>query len=126
MRIDKTVKIGHEYANRDMLEPREADLPILFLVLVVLPVVTYILLGKWGESSKKTERINLLAQLAAEEALGAEAMAAAATVALPTPIPLVASPCSSSPISKNGFHECARCLSPATTRCSRCKSVRYW
>ncbi|MFS7927384.1 hypothetical protein Hanom_Chr04g00308441 [Helianthus anomalus] len=26
----------------------------------------------------------------------------------------------------NGFHECANCFSPATTRCLRCKTVRYW
>ncbi|KAI8004763.1 Ubiquitin carboxyl-terminal hydrolase 15 [Camellia lanceoleosa] len=28
--------------------------------------------------------------------------------------------------SKNGIHECARCFGPATSRCSRCKAVRYW
>ncbi|KAL6952826.1 ubiquitin-specific protease ubp15 [Sarracenia purpurea var. burkii] len=95
-----------------MLEPRETDLPALFLVLVVLPLVIYILLGKWSEAARKKERISLLAQLAAEEALRAEAMAAANV------IPLV-------PASKNGIHVCARCSGPATTRCSRCKSVRY-
>lgn len=95
-----------------MLEPREADIPILFLVLVVLPLVAYILLGKWSDSAKKKERISLLAQLAAEEAFKAEAMAVADVV------PLVAS-------SKNGTHQCVRCSSRATTRCSRCKSVRY-
>lgn len=96
-----------------MLEPREADIPALFLVLVVLPLVAYFLLGKWSETSKKRERISILAQLAAEEALRAETMAAASV------IPLVAS-------SKNGLHVCARCFGPATTRCSRCKAVRYW
>ncbi|KAK6229172.1 Peptidase C19 [Theobroma cacao] len=95
-----------------MLEPREADIPALFLVLVVLPLVAYFLLGKWSETSKKRERISILAQLAAEEALRAETMAAASV------IPLVAS-------SKNGLHVCARCFGPATTRCSRCKAVRY-
>nr|DAD33882.1 TPA_asm: hypothetical protein HUJ06_012733 [Nelumbo nucifera] len=95
-----------------MLEPREADIPALFLVLVVLPLVTYILLGKWNESAKKKERISLLAQLAAEEDLRVEAMATASVI--PT-----------LPSSKIGFHECARCFSPAITRCSRCKSVRY-
>lgn len=99
-----------------MLEPREADIPALFLVFVVLPLVAYVLLGKWSESSKKKERVSLLAQLAAEEALRAEAMAVAAVVP----------PVSSSKSSKNGIHVCARCFSPATTRCSRCKSVRYW
>ncbi|XP_062090164.1 ubiquitin carboxyl-terminal hydrolase 15 [Humulus lupulus] len=95
-----------------MLEPREADIPALFLFLVVLPLVAYVLLGKWSESAKKRERINLLAELAAEEALRAEAMAVGDV------IPLVAS-------TKNGNHACARCFGPATTRCSKCKSVRY-
>ncbi|XAR68212.1 Ubiquitinyl hydrolase 1 [Bertholletia excelsa] len=96
-----------------MLQPRETDLPGLFLVLVVLPLVIYIFLGKWSETSKKKERVSLLAQLAAEEALGAEPMAAANV------IPLIPT----SP--KNGIHECATCSGPATTRCSQCKSVRY-
>uniref|UniRef100_A0A803NXS6 ubiquitinyl hydrolase 1 n=1 Tax=Cannabis sativa TaxID=3483 RepID=A0A803NXS6_CANSA len=104
--------IGHEYAGGDMLEPREADIPALFLFLVVLPLVAYVLLGKWSESAKKRDRINLLAEIAAEEARRAEAMAVADV------IPLVAS-------TKNGNHACARCFSPATTRCSKCKSVRY-
>ncbi|KAB2006331.1 hypothetical protein ES319_D11G337200v1 [Gossypium barbadense] len=95
-----------------MLEPREADIPALFLVLVVLPLVACFLLGKWSEASKKQEQISLLAQLAAEEALRAETMAAASV------IPLV-------PSSKNGLHACAWCFGPATTRCSRCKAVKY-
>ncbi|KAL4598613.1 hypothetical protein ACB092_11G070700 [Castanea dentata] len=95
-----------------MLEPREADIPVLFLVLVVLPLVAYILLGKWSEVTKKRERISLLAQLAAEEAFKAEAMAVG------NAIPLVSS-------SKSGLHVCARCFAPAKTRCSRCKSIRY-
>lgn len=96
-----------------MFEPREADIPVLFLVLVVLPLVAYILLGKWSEAAKKRERISLLAQVAAEEALNAEAMAAG------NAIPLMSS-------STSGLHMCARCFAPATTRCARCKSVRYW
>lgn len=96
-----------------MLEPREADIPVLFLVLVVLPLVAYILLGKWSEVTRNRERISLLAQLAAEEAFKAEAMAVG------NAIPLVSS-------SKSGLHVCARCFAPAKTRCSRCKSIRYW
>ncbi|KAF3442285.1 hypothetical protein FNV43_RR16201 [Rhamnella rubrinervis] len=95
-----------------MLEPWQADIPALFLVLVVLPLVAYVLLGQWGEATKKRERVSLLAHLAAEEAHRAEAMAVADV------IPLVSS-------SKNGLQLCAKCFSPATTRCSRCKSVRY-
>ncbi|XP_026394849.1 ubiquitin carboxyl-terminal hydrolase 15-like isoform X2 [Papaver somniferum] len=97
-----------------MLEPREADIPALFLVFVVFPLVTYILLGKWNEAAKKKERIDLLAQLAAEEALRAAEAMATATVIYPVDI---------SP--KPNFHPCARCFGPATTSCSKCKSVRY-
>ncbi|KAK7335029.1 hypothetical protein VNO80_26799 [Phaseolus coccineus] len=95
-----------------MLEPRESDIPVLFLVLVVLPLVAYILLGKWSETTKKRDRINLLAHLAAEEALRVEEMAVADVI-----------PPESA--SKNEHHECARCSAPARTRCSKCKSVRY-
>jgi ubiquitin carboxyl-terminal hydrolase 36/42 len=63
---------GHEYACGDMLEPRESDIPVLFLVLVVLPLVAYILLRKWSETAKKRNRITLLAHLAAEEAFKVE------------------------------------------------------
>ncbi|KAK1258784.1 Ubiquitin carboxyl-terminal hydrolase 15 [Acorus gramineus] len=95
-----------------MLEPREADLPALFLVFVVLPLVTYILLGICNEATKKKERVSMLAQMAAEEAFRAEASSTARI------IPLVPPP-------KPRIFECARCFAPATTRCSRCKSVRY-
>ncbi|KAK8712254.1 hypothetical protein V6N13_147494 [Hibiscus sabdariffa] len=149
-----------------MLEPREVDIPVLFLVLVVLPVVAYYLLGKWSEALKKQERVSLLAQLAAEEALRSETMAAASVISLvpsskraetmaaagviplvpsskraetmavasvipfvpsskraettvtPSVIPLI-------PSSKNKLHVCAWCFGPATTRCSRCKAVKY-
>ncbi|KAK1280593.1 Ubiquitin carboxyl-terminal hydrolase 15 [Acorus gramineus] len=95
-----------------MLEPREADLPALFLVLVVLPLVTYILLGIWNEASKKKERVSMLAQMAAEETFRAETTTTTRVISLVPP-------------SKTGIYECARCFAPATTRCSRCKSARY-
>lgn len=95
-----------------MLEPREADIPILFVVLVVLPIVTYILLGKWNETAEKKARISVLAQLASEDSHRVE------PTVCPDDIPSLPSP-------KTVFYECARCSAPATTRCSRCKSVRY-
>ncbi|KAK8940270.1 Ubiquitin carboxyl-terminal hydrolase 15 [Platanthera guangdongensis] len=95
-----------------MLKPREADIPALFVVLIVLPIITYILLGKWNEASKKNAKISLLARRAAEEALRAESMASADV------LPGV-------PSLKSGIHVCAKCFAPATTRCARCKSVRY-
>ncbi|CAL9748066.1 unnamed protein product [Musa acuminata subsp. burmannicoides] len=106
------VETGHEYVGGDMLQPREADIPALFIFLVVLPLFTYFLLGKWNESAKKKARIGILAQLSAEEAYQIEP-----TTSVHVPLVL--------PPSKTGFHECARCFAPATTRCSRCKSVRY-
>ncbi|KAI9073893.1 hypothetical protein K1719_044165 [Acacia pycnantha] len=95
-----------------MLEPRESDIPALFVVLIVLPLVAYFLLGKWSEAAKKRDRITLLAQLAAEEASRVEEMA----------ISDVVPPVSSTIV---GLHVCARCSAPANTRCSRCKTVRY-
>ncbi|XP_074311208.1 ubiquitin carboxyl-terminal hydrolase 15 isoform X2 [Silene latifolia] len=96
-----------------MLEPRKADIPALFLVLVVLPVVLYILLGKWSETTRRKGRRNLIVEEPFEETLRAEPMATASVAPLVVPplIPLI--------------RECARCHGPATTRCSRCKSVRY-
>lgn len=101
-----------------MLHPKETDLTALFLVFVVLPIIAYIVLGKWSEVSSKKDKIRVLAQIAAEESFRAEAMVVAAVPA--TVVPLV-----SIPKVNTGFHECARCFSPATTRCSRCKTVRY-
>lgn len=139
-----------------MLEPRGADIPLLFLVLVVFPVVAYILLGKWSDISKKRGRANLLAQMAAEEALRAEievnvnrgvrfvaenralrtktksvpavrddfVAGVSGTVAEQQRSESIAATCGA-PVNKE-IHVCARCFSPAKTRCSRCKSVRYW
>ncbi|CAN6446309.1 unnamed protein product [Victoria cruziana] len=99
-----------------MLGPREADVPGLLVALVVLPVVAYFLLGKWKDALEKKERIRILAELASEEALRAES--------LPPPPPPSDSPLVASPF-KPGPYVCARCFGPATTRCSRCKAVRY-
>lgn len=103
-----------------MLEPRESDIPVLFLVLVVLPLVAYVLLGKWSETATKRNRITLLAQLAAEEAFKAEQKMAVADVIPPQPQVFYF------PKNNESHHECARCSAPAKTRCSRCKFVRYW
>ncbi|KAF8080668.1 hypothetical protein N665_0929s0021 [Sinapis alba] len=132
-----------------MLEPRGADIPILFLCLVVLPVVAYILLGKWSDISEKRGRTNFLTQMAAEEALRDETeVNASRGVRFETRAPRtrtrnvpaasgsvtaefvaeqrpdsVAATCGV-PANHDG-HVCARCFNPAKTRCSRCKSIRY-
>ncbi|KAL1551185.1 ubiquitin-specific protease ubp15 [Salvia divinorum] len=95
-----------------MLAPRETDVPALFLVFVVLPLVTYFILGKWSESSKRKEGISLIAGGAAEEALQVDHMAVGGI------LPVVHMP-------NSGIHQCARCFNPAGTRCSQCKSVWY-
>lgn len=115
-------KVGHEFAEGDMLEPRQADLPALFLVLVVLPVVVYILLGRWSEASKRKERIELLAGEGPVESYRAEAMASASVIPPSFIPPSVIPP---APPPNAAIKVCARCNAPATTRCSRCKSVRY-
>lgn len=108
-----------------MLQPRESDIPALFIFLVVIPLFIYIVLGRCSETSKKKARISALAHLAAEEAFQVEAMASADVLpVLPSKTGVDVFPVL--PSSRIGFHKCARCSCPATTRCSRCKSVRYW
>ncbi|XP_062223625.1 ubiquitin C-terminal hydrolase 15-like [Phragmites australis] len=107
-----------------MLQPREADLPVLFLVFIVLPVLAYFLLGRCHHAVSKKARVSVLAQRAAEDTFRAETMACP-DVILPGPslrsLPYLR-PASSL---RHEYHECATCHAPAKTRCSRCKSVRY-
>ncbi|XP_075522235.1 ubiquitin carboxyl-terminal hydrolase 15-like isoform X2 [Primulina tabacum] len=95
-----------------MLELRRTDISTSFFVFIVLPLVTYVLLGKWSEASRRKERINLIAKQAAEEALRVEDMAVGSVIPL-------------SSVPNGGRHLCGRCSGPATTRCSQCKSVWY-
>ncbi|PIN23232.1 Ubiquitinyl hydrolase 1 [Handroanthus impetiginosus] len=95
-----------------MLQPRETDIPALFLVFVVLPLVSYFLLGKWSETARRKERISLIADEAAEESLLVNDMAVGRVM------PVVHLP-------NSGIRQCARFFVPAATRCSQCKSVWY-
>lgn len=107
-----------------MLQPREADVPALFLVFIVLPVVAYFLLGRWHDASSKKARVSVLAQRAAEEAFREETMACP-DVMLPGPSLRPTPYFRPAPSLRQEYHECANCHAPAKTRCSRCKSVRY-
>lgn len=107
-----------------MLQPREADVPALFVVFIVLPVIAYFLLGRWHEAVSKKARVGVLAQKAAEEAFEVETMACP-DVILPGPSLRPMPYLRSVPSLRNEYHECATCRGPAKTRCSRCKSVRY-
>ncbi|KAG2268582.1 hypothetical protein Bca52824_063137 [Brassica carinata] len=107
-----------------------ADIPILFLVLVVLPVVAYILLGKWSDISEKEEGLICWLRWQLKK-IGLEnqdqdcsfcGSVRADFVAELRP-DSVAATCGV-PINNQG-HVCARCFNPAKTRCSRCKSIRY-
>ncbi|VAI45899.1 unnamed protein product [Triticum turgidum subsp. durum] len=107
-----------------MLQPREADVPALFVVFIVLPVIAYFLLGRWHDSVSKKTRVGVLGQKAAEEAFKVETMACP-DVILPGPSLRPMPYLRSVPSLRSEYHECATCRGPAKTRCSRCKSVRY-
>ncbi|XP_023002079.1 ubiquitin carboxyl-terminal hydrolase 16-like isoform X2 [Cucurbita maxima] len=88
------------------------DLGFQILVLaacLVFPVFGIVLRRKWRLGMARTEEINRLLVLASEEAARVEIEASFG--------------CTAAPISLN-LH-CAVCLSPTTTRCARCKAVRY-
>lgn len=107
-----------------MLQPREADVPALFVVFIVLPVIAYFLLGRWHDAVSKKARVGVLAQKAAEEDFKVETMACP-DVVLPGPSLRPMPYLRSVPSFRPEYHECATCHGPAKTRCSRCKSVRY-
>lgn len=107
-----------------MLQPREADVPALFVIFIVLPVIAYFLLGRWHDAVSKKPRVSVLAQRAAEEAFKVETMVCP-DVILPGPSLRPMPYLRSAPSLRPEYHECATCHGPAKTRCSRCKSVRY-
>lgn len=89
------------------------DLGISSLVLVisfVVPLIGLFVRHKWRVAAQRREEIRRLLIHAADEAARAEQEA---SVEL------------SSVAISNVFY-CPVCYCLATTRCSRCKSVRYW
>ncbi|CAK9325561.1 unnamed protein product [Citrullus colocynthis] len=82
----------------------------VLLVFVVFPVLCLVIRRKWRLSVARKEEINRLLVLSSEEAYRAELEASAGyTSSSFTPL----------------GHQCAVCYSPTTTRCARCKAVRY-
>lgn len=100
-------------------------MPVLFVVFIVLPVIAYFLLGRWHDAVSKKARVSVLAQRAAEETFKVETMATP-DVIMPGPSLRPMPYMRSAPSARPEYHECATCYGPAKTRCSRCKSVRYW
>lgn len=89
-----------------MLVPGDLGFSCLVLLSLFFPVIGLVVRRKWRLAVARSEEIKRLLILASEEAARAE---------------LETSAVSFSP----QFH-CAVCFCPTTTRCSRCKAVRYW
>lgn len=104
------------------------------LFLVFIAAIGFLIRRKWRLSVARKAEIKRLLVLAAEEAARVELEATtgygygygysysyshspADSVAAPAPA-------AAAPISTN--YQCAVCYSPTTTRCARCKAVRYW
>lgn len=93
-----------------MLVPGDLGFSCMVLVLLSFPVIGFVVRYKWRRAAAKQEEIKRLLVLASEEAARAELEASAGygTVSISSP------------------YQCAICYSPTTTRCARCKAVRYW
>ncbi|XP_028777759.1 ubiquitin carboxyl-terminal hydrolase 16 isoform X2 [Neltuma alba] len=82
---------------------------VLVVVCFVVPVIGFVIHRKWQFALARQEEIKRLLILAAEEAARAESEASYTYATFPAP----------------KINQCALCYSPTTTRCSRCKAVRY-
>ncbi|XP_020580925.1 ubiquitin carboxyl-terminal hydrolase 19-like [Phalaenopsis equestris] len=82
------------------------------------PVVAMVIRKKWRLAEVRRREVMRLAQLAAAEAERAEKEAEAAFYAAEKPVSGVDG-------AGVGMQNCAVCHSPTTTRCSRCKAVKY-
>lgn len=84
--------------------------PVISLLL--LPLIGFVVARrKWRLAALRREEIRRLVIHASEEAARVELEASAEF--------------SFVPVTTNSFY-CPVCFSPALTRCSRCKAVRYW
>jgi ubiquitin carboxyl-terminal hydrolase 36/42 len=88
-----------------------SSLVVLVFCVVIIPLGCFIIRCKWRGAVARKEEIKRLLVLAAEEAARAEFEAAASYGTVPV-------------LTNN--YQCAVCFCPTTTRCARCKAVRYW
>lgn len=95
---------------------------VVFLVLVGQVVIGLLVRRRWRRSAGRREEIKRLLVMASEEedAARAELEASAGYASS-----LISAPYASSLISAPLQYQCAVCFSPTTTRCARCKSIRY-
>ncbi|KAJ9673990.1 hypothetical protein PVL29_023506 [Vitis rotundifolia] len=88
-----------------MLVPGDLGFSCLVLLSLFFPVIGLVIRHKWRVAVARKEEIKRLLILASEEAARAELETAAVSV--------------------SPQFQCAVCYCPTTTRCSRCKAVRY-
>ncbi|KAK4571907.1 hypothetical protein RGQ29_030347 [Quercus rubra] len=99
------------------------------LFLVFIAAIGFLIRRKWRLSVARKAEIKRLLVLAAEEAARVELEATTgygygySYSYSHSPAESVATPAPAAPISTN--YQCAVCCSPTTTRCARCKAVRY-
>ncbi|KAH7849246.1 hypothetical protein Vadar_015133 [Vaccinium darrowii] len=93
---------------------------LVLLGLFVGPLIAFVLRRKWRRSVARREEIKRLLVLAAEEAARAELEVSSGYEA--SSYVTSAAPAE---ISRPVQYQCAVCYCPTTTRCARCKSVRY-
>lgn len=99
---------------------------VVFLVLVVQFVIGFFVRRRWRRSAARKEemrRLHVMVAAEEEEAAKAEVEASSASGYASSSSLISGPPLVSAPLQ---YHECAVCFSPTTTRCSRCKSIRYW
>lgn len=94
------------------LPPENGTLGFRFVLIGFMMLVFLLIRRQWRSAAVRREEVFRLVALATEEAYAAEVRA---TVDY-----------GSSSVSDVVVHRCAVCLYPTTTRCSQCKSVRYW
>lgn len=83
----------------------------VLVVCLVLPVTFFVIRRKWRLAVARKEDIKRLLILASEEAARAELEASVGYVSVAA-------------VARD--YQCAVCYCPTTTRCARCKAVRYW
>ncbi|KAK9070289.1 hypothetical protein SSX86_010689 [Deinandra increscens subsp. villosa] len=132
-----------------MLVRRYLGLPnpvVLVVVFVIIPAIGFIIRRKWRQAAERSEEIRRLLFFASEEAARAEIEAtegyfytANTSSSVPVPVPTPDSawipapdstwepPTASVPVAPplKPVYQCAVCFSPTTTRCAKCKAVRY-
>lgn len=91
--------------------------------LLFVPALALVIRRKWRLAAASREEVKRLVILAAQEAVNAEIEA---VNEYRTRVEYETSPASAVAPGPKGKPMCAVCYKPTTTRCSRCKAVKYW